>query len=381
MKFTKGKGSDFYNELNIRIEAYFSNNNISKYADMQIIVKAILLLIIYACCYSCIYIFPGQLEILIPAFMLLGLTAVILVFNLVHDASHYALSPKKYINKRIQYIGDLVGINTYIWDIRHNIQHHTFTNILGGDLIIENVPLMRFSEHQPYRRFHRFQPYYALLLYLLYSFYWVFIIDFRLFFRKDICNLKNLNHPGKEWILLIFFKLLYVTYILVFPIVFISMPAGMILALFFIMHFSAGLLLSIIGVVVHFVEGTSFPNPENGKLDNSWSEHELEATIDFAPSSKLINWITGGQNTHVAHHLYPHICHVHYYAMTPIIEKFCRQNGYPYKKESLWGAIRSHFRYIKRLSKPPDSEKQNTVIKGSGKWESVRWNEELGIGN
>ncbi|HEX2629911.1 MAG TPA: fatty acid desaturase, partial [Chitinophagaceae bacterium] len=81
-----------------------------------------------------------------------------------------------------------------------------------------------------------------------------------------------------------------------------------------------------------------------------WSEHELEATIDFAPSSRLINWITGGLNTHVAHHLYPSVCHTHYYAITPIIEQYCREQGYPYRKESLGNALISHFRFLKMLS-------------------------------
>jgi linoleoyl-CoA desaturase len=274
------------------------------------------------------------------------------VFNLVHDASHHAISSNKGINNCIKYIGDIVGINTYIWDIRHNIQHHTFTNVLGGDLIIENIPLIRLSEHQRYRKYHAFQPYYAVVLYLLYSFYWMFVIDFRLFFKKDICNLMNIQHPKREWLLLIFFKTFYIVYMLVLPVMFTNMSLALVMGLFMAMHCAAGLLLSFIAVLGHFVEGPSFPEPVDGVLSNSWSEHELEATIDFAPSSKLINWITGGLNTHVAHHLYPQICHVHYYEMTPIIEAYCKEHGYPYKKESFSNALASHFRYLKKLSKP-----------------------------
>lgn len=352
MKFEKGKGSDFYKQLTLEVDAYFKRTQQTKYATRETFLKAILLLLLYSGCYTGLYIFQQQPILLVTCYIVLGWSGVMLVFNVVHDASHQALSKKRHVNNTIRYIGDLVGINTYIWDIRHNIQHHTFTNVLGGDLIIDSIPLIRLSPHQPYKRYHSLQPYYAPLLYLLYSFYWMFIIDFVLFFKKDICNLKNIKHPLKEWILLFFFKLVYVGYMIVLPALFTDLSFTAILGLFMIMHFAAGLLLSFIAVLGHFVEGPSFPQPENGILPTSWSEHELEATIDFAPSSRIVNWITGGLNTHVAHHLYPQICHSHYYAITPIIENHCRENGYAYKKETFSSALYSHFRYLKQLSRP-----------------------------
>ena len=359
MKFEKGKGSEFYMGLNAKIDAYFNHHQKNKFATTAIFIKGGILLCIYLACYVLIYVFPGKLSILIPSYILLGLTGVMIVFNLVHDASHHAISAKKSVNNYVRYIGDMVGINTYIWDIRHNIQHHSFTNVLGGDLIIENIPLIRLSQHQPYRKYHVYQPYYAIILYLLYSFYWMFVIDIRLFFKKEICNLKNIKHPRKEWIQLILFKTFYIMYMLVLPVLFTDMSLTVVIALFMLMHCAAGLLLSTVAVLGHFVEGPSFPEPVNGVIANSWSEHELEATIDFAPSSRIINWITGGLNTHVAHHLYPQICHIHYYQMTRIIEEHCNKNGYPYKKESFFNALASHFRYLKKLSLP---NQKNDVI-------------------
>jgi linoleoyl-CoA desaturase len=139
---------------------------------------------------------------------------------------------------------------------------------------------------------------------------------------------------------------------IIIPWAFTPLSFLTVLGCFFFMHMGAGLLLSFVAVLGHFVEGPSFPDAPNGIIDNSWSEHELEATIDFAPRSRVINWITGGLNTHVAHHLFPDVCHVHYYELTRIIEDYCRANNYEYKKESLAGGLRSHFRYLKRLSMP-----------------------------
>lgn len=127
------------------------------------------------------------------------------------------------------------------------------------------------------------------------------------------------------------------------------------------MHICAGLLLSSIAVLGHFVEGPEFPEAENGEIDNSWSEHELAATIDFAPKSRIINFITGGLNTHVAHHLFPNICHIHYYDLTIIIEAYCKEHGYHYMKESFTGGLKSHFRYLKKLSQP-EMKQANAIL-------------------
>ncbi|HJS53672.1 MAG TPA: acyl-CoA desaturase [Chitinophagaceae bacterium] len=352
MKYTKSNKNEFFNELKILTDKYFKQKQISRYANSTIVVKGAILILIYLGAYATIFVPAASAGLLLSAYVIMGLCAVMLVFNLVHDASHGAISKTKWINKCVCYLGDFLGINTYIWDIRHNVQHHTFTNVLGGDLIIENIPLIRLSQHQVYKKFHKYQLLYAPVFYMLYSFYWMFVIDFKLFLKKDICNLHNIKHPSKEWVILIVTKLFYVFYMLVIPWLFTPLNFLTIASYFFIMHFAAGLLLSFVAVLGHFVEGPSFPETKNGLIENSWSEHELETTIDFAPKSKIVNWITGGLNTHVAHHLFPNICHVHYYDLTSIIEDYCMKNNYDYKKESLFGGLRSHFRYLKYLSNP-----------------------------
>lgn len=350
MKFTQTNKNPFFTGLKERVNAHFEQKNQSTYGNRRIVLKGAIILSVYLLAYLNLYL-PGNTSLtFFLSYFVLGIMGVMIVFNIVHDASHHALFNNKKLNNYARYLGDLVGINTYIWDIRHNIQHHTFTNVLGGDLIIEAIPLLRLSPEQQHKRFHRFQRYYAPVLYMFYSLYWTFVIDFRLFFKKEICNLKNIQHPLKEWLILISFKLLHITYLIVLPTLFTSLSLSQILLYFFLMHLGAGLLLSIVAVLGHFVEGPSFPHVgEDELIENSWSEHELEATIDFAPGSKIVHWITGGLNTHVAHHLFPRMCHVHYFEVTPIIASYCEEFGYPYKKESFMSALKSHWRYLGRM--------------------------------
>lgn len=352
LTFNQKKASDFYPELKRRVKAYFDEQQTDRFANRELLIKALFFVGTYLTSYVLILSQQFSPTVMLFLAIAMGLSGVCIVFNLVHDASHQAVFRSRKLNKWLTYIGDFVGINTYIWHIRHNIQHHTFTNILGGDIIIENVPIVRLSQHQPYKWFHRYQVFYAPVLYTFYTLFWMFFIDIKLFFKKEICNLKDLNHPPREWAIMWGSKVFYLLYALVIPMLVLDIPASWVVLGFFVMHFTAGILLSTVALLGHFVEGPSFPHPdENGYIDNSWADHEIEATIDFAGGSKLANWITGGLNTHIAHHLFPQVCHVHYYNLTPIIRETALEYGLPYGEESLPSAIRSHFRYLERLSK------------------------------
>ena len=155
MKYTKPNKNKFFTELKTQTDNYFRNRHINKYANVAIAVKGIVLILIYISAYAAIFSPAASTAHLLTAYMVIGISGVMIVFNLVHDASHEAISKNKWINKCVCYIGDLVGINTYIWNIRHNLLHHTFTNVLGGDLIIENIPLIRLSPHQAYKKLVR----------------------------------------------------------------------------------------------------------------------------------------------------------------------------------------------------------------------------------
>lgn len=259
MKYSKPNSNPFFNGIKPLVEDYFSSNKIDKKGNWVLAFKGIILLSVFLLSYCSIFRANASYFAIVSAYIIMGLSGVMIVFNLVHDASHKAVSRYKWVNRTVCFIGDLVGINTHIWDIRHNLQHHTFTNILGGDLIIESIPLIRLSPQQPYKYFHKYQLLYAPFLYMFYSFYWMFIIDFKLFLKKDICNLHNINHPAREWFILITTKIFYVFYMIVLPWMFTPLSVLSVIGCFFIMHAAAGLLLSFVAVMGHFVEGPSFP--------------------------------------------------------------------------------------------------------------------------
>jgi linoleoyl-CoA desaturase len=72
-------------------------------------------------------------------------------------------------------------------------------------------------------------------------------------------------------------------------------------------------------------------------------------TIDFARQSKLANFLFGGLTTHINHHIFPKICHVHYIALSEIIKQTAEEFNIQYHEESMWGAIVSHYKLLKRM--------------------------------
>ncbi len=105
----------------------------------------------------------------------------------------------------------------------------------------------------------------------------------------------------------------------------------------------------------HVVEEASFPegDAKTGRMPDSWAVHQLRTTVDFARNNRALSWYVGGLNFQAEHHLFPRICHVHYPRIARLVEAECRRSGVAYhSNKSLWSAIRSHYRWVKRMGQP-----------------------------
>ena len=327
MKFKSKNDSDFFSELITKVDDYMEKKGGNRFANSSIYMKGGFLITLYICSY--ILLLSGNLNTILSVLfvMIMGLSGVMIVFNIVHDASHNVLFKNKSLNRALAYFGDLMGMNSYIWNIRHNIQHHTFTNVAGGDVLLDSIPFIRVSPQQKKFPIHKYQVWYVPFLYMFYSIFWVFFIDFKMFKQKQMGNYKNMRHSWQEWTKLILFKSFYLFYMIIFPAWIINIPLSAVLIGFLIYHIVAGILLSTVVVLGHCVEGAVYTAPdEDGIIQNSFMQHEWNATYDCSTNSKLLHWITGGLNTHLAHHLFPKLCHCHYLAVTRIIKEHCAEH-------------------------------------------------------
>lgn len=352
------KEEGFYQEIRKRVDAYFEKNHLSKRGGLEITLKTIALFVLLIGSYSLLLSHLLEGWALFFCGLIFGLTHVLIVFNIAHDASHLALFENPKLNKILSYTFNLVGANAYLWNLTHNRIHHSYPNVCDYDADIhQQAPLIRVSPTVPHQWYHRFQPYYAPFLYLFYSIFLVFSRDFQVFGllpKPDSILIPQEIHPRKEFWILILSKIFYYTYTLVIPYLVLDIPLGQFLLAYVGIHFIMSLLLVSVLTPVHLVDEAEFAIADaEGNLDDSWAVHVFKNTTDYSRNSKLANLLFGGLNTHLVHHLFPKICHVHYIALSEILKKTAQEFNLEYREVSMAGALASHFRLLQRMSKKP----------------------------
>lgn len=81
------------------------------------------------------------------------------------------------------------------------------------------------------------------------------------------------------------------------------------------------------------------------------------ASTGYAHDSWFWNWISGGLNYQIEHHLFPSICHVHYPMIAPIVKETCKEYGIEYTYYATFtDALRAHFALLYRMGNPVDSD-------------------------
>lgn len=350
------KKNEFMKVLRQRIDAYFEDNNISPYANGEMIFKTLFAIVAWISVYALIMsdVLSPYPFVLIMTFMLLGFVNIFIAFNIMHDATHDAYSSKKWVNDMLGYSMNFIGGNQYLFRRMHGA-HHGYVNIQGIDVTLETHGLFRFTPDEPYKPHHKWQHIYTPILYALAMLHWTTVKDFKWFFvEKHIGNIKNIKHPFREYVILIISKIVYFGLTLVLPLLFLSAPIWVILVGFISIHLLPSLTFALIFQVTHIYEGTHYPLPDDdGNIENNYAMHVLETTADFSRKKRLSSWLMGGINIHVIHHIYPKICHVHYDALTDILKETAEEFGIEYHENpNFWVALKKHMQMLYHLSKP-----------------------------
>jgi linoleoyl-CoA desaturase len=357
IKFGKPQAADFYSTVRDRVNNYFVANNISEKGDWRMVLKTIAMFMIYLVPFT--LLFTGWFGPwgFLGLWLLMGVGKAGIGLSVMHDANHGSYSNNPKINDIVSHAITFVGGSSLNWKIQHNVLHHTYTNIDGHDEDIHSLPFMRFSPNQPLYKAQRFQHIYAWFLYGLMTIFWVSTKDFSQLKRYEDKGLLSSQKAslGKELVKLAFHKVLYFSYVLVLPMLFTNQPWWLILGGFFLMHYVAGFILSVVFQPAHVINETSFPQSDDtGNVENTWAVHQLYTTANFAQDNRLLSWYVGGLNYQVEHHLFPMICHIHYRKISKIVRETAAEFNLPYLSEkSFTSALINHGKMLKRLGTEP----------------------------
>ena len=146
-------------------------------------------------------------------------------------------------------------------------------------------------------------------------------------------------------------KTFYLTFILALPLMFSGQAWYIVLTGFLAMHLSQSLFLLFTFFMTHHVEQTEYPTTDNnGFIKTSWLMNQIKSSNDMHPFSETANFILGGFNNHIAHHLFPHYHHIHYPRLNKILYSILLQHDIKPNQTTYWGGITSHLRLLKRMS-------------------------------
>lgn len=349
-KFPTVKQS-FHTELKRRINEYFESTGKSLSGNARLYTKAIILVTVFLFLYIHLVFFTPVVILAVLESILLGIVVAGIGFNIMHDGAHGSFSKYKWVNNMAAFSLNVLGGSSFMWNVKHNVIHHAYTNVDGVDDDIDIQPWMRMSSTQPRLAMHRYQHVYFWFLYSLLYILWIFVLDYQKYFKRRVGNMPIKKMSVADHLIFWSFKLFYLFVFVAVPIYVTGFMAWLIGFLTFTLV--AGFVLSIVFQLAHTVEHTHFPMPgEGGKLEDEWAIHQLKTTANFAPKNKFISWLVGGLNFQIEHHLFPKVSHVHYANLRRIIKQACAEYGIPYiEYPRMSQAVVSHVSFLKQMGR------------------------------
>jgi fatty acid desaturase len=236
------------------------------------------------------------------------------------------------------------------WKLTHNVEHHTYTNVLDRDHDI-GYGLLRMSEAQKWEPRFLFN---VPLTVILHTFFQHFVAvqnlkleDYLVYKTKTGAQLKEEFKPVWKKMR----KQLAKDYLL-FPVL-----AGPFAPLVFVGNVAANLARNVWACAVifngHFPEDVEqFPaSVVEEETRGQWYVRQLLGSANF-DGGRLMHIMSGNLSFQIEHHLFPDLPAHRYAEIAPQVRAICEKYGLPYHTGSFLGQTLSTWKRIVRLSLP-----------------------------
>jgi linoleoyl-CoA desaturase len=351
-KLSFATGGDFIADTRREVELHLGSRRTRLRGRMQLYAKTLVALVLWAASWTTLIVVrPGlwgglaSLGGLVAATILIG-------FCVQHDANHGAYFRSRRFNHLLGWTSDaLLGFSSYAWRVKHNVAHHTYTNVDGYDDDISQTPFARFTPTQTPRSWYRLQHIYIWPLYSVMVLRWQTGADIAALMRGRIGN-SPLRTP-RRWDLagLVAGKVIFVCWAIAVPLLFY--PWWVVAAGYVGFTMATSLVTATTFQLAHCVEEAGFASAEELTADKRlWAVHEVETTVNFCPRNAVLTWVLGGLNYQIEHHLFPRVAHTHYPQIAEIVRRNAAKHGVRYTAQpSLRAALRSHQRHLRTLGR------------------------------
>jgi len=349
-KIAFDNGGAFLRETRRDVEEYLARGRTRLTGSLLLYAKAPVAIGLTAGSWAVLVLLRPDVVVALLCLAGLALGTILIAFCIQHDANHGAYFRKRRTNHLVGWTADAVlGLSSYAWRVKHNVAHHTYTNVDGFDADITQVPVARLMPSQAPRPWYRFQHLYIWPLYSLMAFRWQTVGDLAAFARGRIGH-SSLRLPrGWHLLGLVGGRLFFVAWAIVVPM--LVYPWWLVLVAYAAVTMVTSLITATTFQLAHCVEEAAFTSADEIRsTPRVWAVHEVETTVDFCPRNPILTWALGGLNFQIEHHLFPRVPHTHYPQIARIVQRNCAKHGVRYSSHpSLRAALRSHLAHLRRM--------------------------------
>eukprot|EP00899_Mesostigma_viride_P006929 jgi/Mesvir1/16237/Mv08490-RA.1 len=345
---------DFYFSLKRKVEAYLKQNKINPRFSFQMYVKtAVILGSLVPSYYGAFYAFSSLLPSLLCA-LTFGFMAAEVGVSIMHDANHGSYSRRNVLTYLMSATLDLVGASSFMWRQQHVVGHHAYTNVDGRDpdIRVKDPDVRRVTKAQPWQPYHVYQHLYLGFLYGLLALKSIVADDFMAYFKGHIGSVRVARMTALETAIFFGGKAFYAAYMVAAPLLWSRHDLLRLVLLFISLQLITGWTLALMFQVAHVTPDVAYPQAlpagtNRQKVAMGWAAAQVATTADFCRGSWLWMHISGGLSYQIEHHLFPGVCHVHYPAISGIVEETCKEFNVPYfSYPSFWVALKAHFKHL-----------------------------------
>lgn len=269
-----------------------------------------------------------------------------------HTSSHHGTSTKKWLNDLLTYFGYPVflGVAATYWRYMHIVRHHPAPNVPGMDMDHDLMPWFSVLRGPIERTTGLRRFYYDHVQWLLFPL--VLVVNGfnlqRAGWQHLWAAVRRPDSNKKATYIDIGAMLLHYLLWIVLPAAFF--PFSYVL-LFYLLRISLmGYAMFAVLAPGHFpAEAICLEKAD--KVEDNFALRQAATSLNFR-TGFISRLLCSGLEYQIEHHLFPNLSHIHYPRVRPLVEKFCRDNGYPYRMlgwgEALWKSFKV-FRFPKAV--------------------------------
>lgn len=235
-----------------------------------------------------------------------------------HDYAHGRGSWMRWMCRSMS--GFINAFSPTWWSNKHNT-HHVYTNHLGIDTDVANDPIFHlfFPTKEKDVWFRSFQHYYFIPVYSFLYLSWRWQSIQHSYHTSNYRELV-LMIPSYLWL-----------YSLGWQVALGSILLG-------------GFLVAAIVTATHQSEEML------NEVEHPFVETQFLTTCDARCDNFFMEWLWGGMQYQLEHHLFPTMPKYNYSKVRPIVEKWAKENGISYKCEDVWSIWQRNYQTLKHFA-------------------------------